>query len=387
MDIQIIIKAPNQNVADHAVHCNMNWTVEKLKNHLSHSYPNRPAVEDQKLIYSGRLLFNHLHLKDFLRPDEDQSSIYILHLVCNEYYSAPRRQRPPSSHHRNHRQQSNRRVTNEAAPRQSSENTVRHRNTNPTQPSNNFYPQVSSVLTPPASAPFFQPDAVIAAQYAAMQQMYAYYFSQYVQSINTDPIQNAFTSAGTGAFPNPQPQFGYHEVPAPPAVNQVNNVAGPLFLDEFDPGIFRDWLENAFHLCRFFILFCIIYFYSSPERMILVIICTFFVFLYQEGYFVRWLNPAVPVDANGPQEAHEDVDAPVEFENNEIEALLVDEDNNVNAEVHDESELEAAMDGDAPPHDQHPDVVNNNHIFSPLTFIQTFFSSLIPEPPPPVNIN
>ncbi|GIY43957.1 ubiquitin-like domain-containing protein [Caerostris darwini] len=56
-------------------------------------------------------------------------------------------------------------------------------------------------------------------------------------------------------------------------------------------------------------------------------------------------------------------------------------------EVHDESELEAAMDGDAPPHDQHPDVVNNNHIFSPLTFIQTFFSSLIPEPPPPVNIN
>ncbi|GIX73831.1 homocysteine-responsive endoplasmic reticulum-resident ubiquitin-like domain member 2 protein [Caerostris extrusa] len=343
MDIQIIIKAPNQNVADHAVHCNMNWTVEKLKNHLSHSYPNRPAVEDQKLIYSGRLLFNHLHLKDFLRPDEDQSSIYILHLVCNEYYSAPQ--------------------------------------------TAIFYPQASSVLTPPASVPFFQPDAVIAAQYAAMQQMYAYYFSQYVQSINTDPIQNAFTSAGTGAFPNPQPQFGYHEVPAPPAVNQVNNVAGPLFLDEFDPGIFRDWLENAFHLCRFFILFCIIYFYSSPERMILVIICTFFVFLYQEGYFVRWLNPAVPVDANGPQEAHEDVDEPAEFENNEIEGLLVDEDNNVNAEVHDESELEAAMDGDAPPHDQHPDVVNNNHIFSPLTFIQTFFSSLIPEPPPPVNIN
>lgn len=43
MDVQIVIKAPNQNVEDHVVPCNLDWTVQNLKDHLSKAYPNKPV--------------------------------------------------------------------------------------------------------------------------------------------------------------------------------------------------------------------------------------------------------------------------------------------------------------------------------------------------------
>ncbi|GFQ65280.1 homocysteine-responsive endoplasmic reticulum-resident ubiquitin-like domain member 2 protein [Trichonephila clavata] len=386
MDIQLVIKAPNQNFADHVVHCNLEWTIGKLKHHLSREYPNRPRTYEQKLIYSGRLLHDHLHLKDILRRDEDQSSVHILHLVCQSDCCPSRSQRNSSSHNRRHRSSGNRNNSNVAAG-QSSENSVRRRNVNPAPQANNtFYPQVPTVLTPPPSTlPAFTPDSQVAAQMAAMQQMYAYYFAQYMQSMNS------ISPPGSGGvFPNlmnfQQPP-NLNEVPPPPPVNQRNNAQGPLLLEENEEGMHRDWLEHVFQCCRFFVLFCIVYFYSSPERLMIVIVGTIVVFLYHEGWFMRRANPAVPQELNGPPGVPDNVDMHPEFENNENDPYLVNQGFGANVEVQDEYELEAAMDGEEPPHAQHEDMVNNNRIFSPLTFLQTFFSSLIPEPPPPVNIN
>ncbi|GFT70729.1 homocysteine-responsive endoplasmic reticulum-resident ubiquitin-like domain member 2 protein [Nephila pilipes] len=383
MDIQLVIKAPNQNFDDHVVHCNLEWTVGKLKNHLSREYPNRPEVYEQKLIYSGRLLHDHLHLKDILRHDEGQPSIHILHLVCQSDCCTSRAQRPSSSHNRRNRS-SGSRANNNVASGQSSESSLRHRNVNPAPQANTFYPQVPTVLTPPSTLPAFTPDSQVAAQMAAMQQMYAYYFTQYMQSMNSVSLPGS-----GGVFPNlmnfQQPP-NHNEVPSPPPVNQRNNAQGPVLLEENEEGMHRDWLEHIFQCCRFFVLFCIVYFYSSPERLMIVIVGTIVVFLYHEGWFMRRANPAVPHELHGPQEVPNNIEPP-EFENNENDPHLVNQDLSANVEGQDEYELEAAMDGDEPPHAQHQDMVNNNHIFSPLTFLQTFFSSLIPEPPPPVNIN
>ncbi|GBM90589.1 hypothetical protein AVEN_185143-1 [Araneus ventricosus] len=89
-----------------------------------------------------------------------------------------------------------------------------------------------------------------------------------------------------GVFPNlvnfQQPPNTSEPVAPPPPprpINQRNNVQGPLLMDENDEGVHRDWLEHGFLCCRFLVLFCIVYFYSSPERLMIVIVGTIVVFL------------------------------------------------------------------------------------------------------------
>lgn len=39
----LVIKAPNQKYDDQTINCYQNWTVEKLKAHLSDVYPSKPV--------------------------------------------------------------------------------------------------------------------------------------------------------------------------------------------------------------------------------------------------------------------------------------------------------------------------------------------------------
>ncbi len=41
--IKLVIKTPNQQVKDIEVSCLLDWTVEKLKSHLSTVYPTKPV--------------------------------------------------------------------------------------------------------------------------------------------------------------------------------------------------------------------------------------------------------------------------------------------------------------------------------------------------------
>jgi len=85
--VTLIIKAPNQKYSDQTISCFLNWTVGKLKTHLSNVYPSKPLTKDQRLVYSGRLLPDHLQLKDILRK---QDEYHMVHLVCTS-------RTPPSS--------------------------------------------------------------------------------------------------------------------------------------------------------------------------------------------------------------------------------------------------------------------------------------------------
>ncbi|PSN45584.1 hypothetical protein C0J52_15080 [Blattella germanica] len=81
MPVTLIVKAPNQQVEDQTIHCELNWTIRKLKGYLSEVYPSKPRTEDQKLIYSGQLLHDSVTLKDVLRRYEGQET-HTVHLVC-----------------------------------------------------------------------------------------------------------------------------------------------------------------------------------------------------------------------------------------------------------------------------------------------------------------
>lgn len=76
----IIVKAPNQQIEDQTIHCELSWTIKRLKNHLSEVYPNKPKIEEQKLIYLGQLLNDSTVLKDVLRQYDGQDT-HTVHLV------------------------------------------------------------------------------------------------------------------------------------------------------------------------------------------------------------------------------------------------------------------------------------------------------------------
>ncbi|KAL3059612.1 hypothetical protein OYC64_014255 [Pagothenia borchgrevinki] len=77
--VTLVLKAPNQKYEDQTINCFLNWTVERLKTHISNVYPSKPLSKDQRLVYSGRLLQDHLQLKDVLRK---QDEYHMMHLVC-----------------------------------------------------------------------------------------------------------------------------------------------------------------------------------------------------------------------------------------------------------------------------------------------------------------
>ncbi|PNJ46905.1 HERPUD2 isoform 5, partial [Pongo abelii] len=43
--VTLIIKAPNQKYSDQTISCFLNWTVGKLKTHLSNVYPSKPSSD------------------------------------------------------------------------------------------------------------------------------------------------------------------------------------------------------------------------------------------------------------------------------------------------------------------------------------------------------
>lgn len=52
--VTLVIKAPNQKYDDQTINCFLNWTVEKLKKHISNVYPSKPVSLHLQLI--GQLL-------------------------------------------------------------------------------------------------------------------------------------------------------------------------------------------------------------------------------------------------------------------------------------------------------------------------------------------
>ena len=43
LPITLIVKAPNQQIEDQTIKCELSWTINKLKQHLSEVYPSRPV--------------------------------------------------------------------------------------------------------------------------------------------------------------------------------------------------------------------------------------------------------------------------------------------------------------------------------------------------------
>ncbi|XP_026173596.1 homocysteine-responsive endoplasmic reticulum-resident ubiquitin-like domain member 2 protein isoform X2 [Mastacembelus armatus] len=403
--VTLVIKASNQKYEDQTINCFLNWTVEKLKSHISNVYPSKPLSKDQRLVYSGKLLQDHLQLRDVLRKDE----YHMMHLVCASH-SPPGSPMPRSPS-----------LANSSASASSSSDSIGSASpaTTPNQESQpalpltvpesydglryrGVFPQYNPQNPP--GVPQWPDGAQVPLQgglpanmpphpmYMPMQmlwwqQMYArQYYMQYQAAVaasqppstSPSPPSSSSSSPHQHAQPNEavQPPLGPNPAPNPLPENQPANpniqmnAQGGAVLN--DDELNRDWLDWLYTVSRAGVLLSIVYFYSSFSRFIMVVGAMVLVYLHQAGWFpFRLEQQNLRGDRGGaPQEEaerHQDIQ--------EMERLMdegmEDDDSGEEGGGGPEDQAQAVAAAAALP--------EPNFLTTAWSFISTFFTSLIPE--------
>ncbi|XP_051171595.1 homocysteine-responsive endoplasmic reticulum-resident ubiquitin-like domain member 2 protein [Leptopilina boulardi] len=273
--VRLIIKAPNQQIEDQIIICELGWTIRKLKDYLAEVYPSKPETKDQKLIYSGQLLNDSACLKDVLRHYEDtEDQPFTVHLVCPTDKMGFENKIDKSNESKNT-------LNSERNLEQNrfdsvGQGTVNTQPTAQTFPMQSFYGQLNSQ------------------QIAWMQQAYTHYLTQYMQLMAAQGVQvpnsipyiqrmnlNSNNLGNNNTNGNNVNQN--EEVEQPRQVPQDNADAGAG--DDAAAALNRDWLDLFYMLSRIVVLLAIVYFYSSPIRFLIVAFLGFAMYLYSSGFF------------------------------------------------------------------------------------------------------
>ncbi|XP_049457913.1 homocysteine-responsive endoplasmic reticulum-resident ubiquitin-like domain member 2 protein isoform X3 [Epinephelus fuscoguttatus] len=358
--VTLVIRAPNQKYNDQTINCCQNWTVEKLKAHLSDVYPSKPSSKDQRLVYSGKLLLDHFTLKDVLRK---QDEYHMLHLVCASR-TPPSSPKPPRS--RSNKPQENSAgptpLQNSAAPStgQRSQSSTGEssdglgQRTGPL-PYHQMYPQFmhswnhySPQSTPPTTMPtYYNPMTLMWWQQLYAQQYYMHYQLLAASSQHLRPDQPSTHSNQADPL-SQRPQADRHGNPEV----QMNAQGGEILNEE---ELNRDWLDWVYTFSRAAILLSIVYFYSSFSR-------------HQAGWFP--FNLENELQLPGDRVNEDDMEGePQNHDLQETEGAMDD-----GSDDDGESGEEGAEDPNSAP--------NTGFLSSTWSFIITFFMSLIPEGPP-----
>ncbi|XP_068189149.1 homocysteine-responsive endoplasmic reticulum-resident ubiquitin-like domain member 2 protein [Antennarius striatus] len=371
--VRLVIRAPNQRYDDQTVNCQQDWTVEKLKAHLSDVYPSKPSSKDQRLVYSGKLLLDHFTLKDVLRK---QDEYHMLHLVCAS-------RTPPSSpkttrSHGNNPQEapagsSHFHTSSSPAPGQqplfSSDgggDGLRQRGE--PLPDPQLYPHFIqswnpyAYPAPPTNAtpPYCPPLTLVWWQQLYARQYYLHYQALAAASsqhqMPRPPLAPSIQADPLSQRPHGGGGRGNREV-------QMNAQGGEVLNEE---ELNRDWLDWVYTFSRAAVLLSIVYFYSSFSRFVMVTMAMLVLYLHQAGWFPFNLEnePQLPGDAANQEEA--EVEPP-------------------NQDAQEMDGLDDASDDDGDSGEEGAEDANSapqaGFLSSTWSFIVTFFMSLIPEGP------
>ncbi|XP_029378663.1 homocysteine-responsive endoplasmic reticulum-resident ubiquitin-like domain member 1 protein [Echeneis naucrates] len=413
--IKLLIKTPNQNQEDLLVEdIQPNWTVEDLKTRLSAVFPSKPAVNDQRLIYAGKLLSDHQHIKDIFKQTDPTPTV---HLVCAcrnpltgslgarpktkateprpmaasnspSPSSSPAVQTPNAPELRQRRQTSS---ASAAAPA--------HTDTPVSPPWSPAWPAAAMNGAPQMNQPAFPNYSLYSPQQLLwLQHVYArQYYMQYQAALAAAGTVPPAPASVTGQYPPVPP----HQVPVPAALanqNPINNLpanqnpapngafinpgeanqnmrmnaqGGPVMEDEED--MERDWLDWLYSAARFCVLLMIVYFNSNLSRFLLVMSTLLLMYLHTAGWFpFRRLQGQRRNHLQPPDGQH----------NQQNENMIPNPNPDDELANRQREEAPAAVDGSegpmtavlVPPH-------RVSVMWTAWVFFKTFFSSLIPELP------
>ncbi|KAF7692124.1 homocysteine-responsive endoplasmic reticulum-resident ubiquitin-like domain member 2 protein isoform X1 [Silurus meridionalis] len=346
--ITLIIRAPNQKYDDQTISCFLDWTVEKLKKHITTVYPSKPLLREQRLVYSGRLLQDHQQLRDVLRK---QDEYHMVHLVC-----AP--QNPPADPC-DSAVTSNPGSTNTPDPSHTGRSDgIRHRGGSAQaqeRPEGVVFPAAPPAALPPHS--MYSPVQVMWWQRVYAQHYYMHYQAAMAAAQSPPPPVNPTPSVAPAPGPvpvNPAP------LEQPANQNPQMNAQGGAVQNEDE--LNRDWLDWLYTVSRAAVLLSIVYFYSSFSRFVMVIGTMLLIYLHQAGWFpfrVEMQNPGAEDRPPAENDRNHNIQ--------EMERIMDDglEDDGESA---DEGTDEAAS-------------PRPSFLTATWSFISTFFTSLVPEGP------
>ncbi|XP_014466484.3 homocysteine-responsive endoplasmic reticulum-resident ubiquitin-like domain member 1 protein isoform X2 [Alligator mississippiensis] len=356
----LLVRSPAGRHPDLSLRAEPAGTVRQLKARLRRLLPEAPPEEDQKLIYLGKLLPDHLYLRDVLPMQE---KLCVLHLVYNS-----------KSHLEVQETSSMPKALSEIGqdPSVASTDGARHRDAPCNQPTVETNTRIETARGFSAYTTYSM------LQISWFQQIYArQYYMQYLVATAADPLRAQRSQeipvapvAAPAPLPDPFPaqnQPGNQNV-APqvnPAANQnlqMNAQGGPLMEEEEEGN--RDWLDWLYSATLFYVFVNIIYFYSSVSRFVIVMGGSILMYLHQVGWFPFRRRLVQPFPNNVPPQ----------------DAINQDQNNNLQEENADGSpEAEVFDEGSTLPEGQQgtPSLMSTVWLF-----FKTFFASLLPEGPP-----
>ncbi|XP_027541120.1 homocysteine-responsive endoplasmic reticulum-resident ubiquitin-like domain member 1 protein [Neopelma chrysocephalum] len=374
--LALLVRSPSGRHDDLRLRAAPAWTVRRLKTELRQLLPDAPPEEDQKLIYSGKLLLDHHCLRELLPKHEE---LHALHLVYK--FKTPANVQETKAEVKADQPKSSSEATQE--PSVSSSNSGRLNCSSGGQSSAEASNGLETTRHPFQSvAPGFSAYTTYSMlQMSWFQQIYArQYYMQYLASTaaSSDPShaqrsQEIPVAPVTAPAPLPDPFPAQNQPGNQNAAAQVNAVAnqnlrmnaqgGPL-VEEEEEGGNRDWLDWLYSATLLYVFVNMVYFYSSISRLLLVMGGTFLMYLHHAGRFPFRRRPVQPFPANVPPQA-----APNQDQNNNLEGG--------NAGRADASE--------APPDEgqalQELQQANPSLMSTAWVFFKTFFASLLPEGP------
>lgn len=440
------IRCAHQKYGDFNIEIDLAWTVRDFKMHLSQAYPSKPDPNLQRLVFAGQLMKDSEKVINYLNrlPDIE---LPIIHLVYTPNISdqplkkspvlaeselrrrkltVPQTPAPPSGQNL-----STSAVTNSETPAGLAGQQF-FAGTNFAQPGFNMQAQPFSMNHPyvnqyfqylqqlygPVYWPygnfagntaggnfsgFIVPQMFPGGMNAAVTDTGLMNFPQF-GTVDNVPAAGLQAQAVGGSQAVPQPQAAVPQnlpqqaVPQPPQRDLAMNAQGGVAEDD-DEGRNRDWLDYVYTAARAGLLFVILYSYSSMERLSFVLVCCVLLYGFHAGWFARRRPapaPANPVRAQAAA-ADQSEQAPPRTPTNQGAS---------NGESRDDAvavapPVEGGVENSSNPNASGELVSTNQiratsdnsqsawHVFwsTCYIFISSFFASLIPERPPPVNLN
>lgn len=402
MEVQLIIKSPYQAAGDIKIDCDMLWSVGKVKEHLSALYPGKPRKEDQKLIYCGRLLLDHLQLKDILSQAQ---SVHTMHLVypfpvCLDGNGAQQTKATNESSEMTDSQSAFPSSVNGSCP-----DGIRQRTAGSQQaPFGNYLPMHPSYAFPQAATSSPVSPVDLANQFTAMQQMYAQMMAQYLSQAQGGAGNFQYVPQATPASAPQQPPAS---IPAADIQDQPANNNRLAYPQEQQPqnnadeeAAAQDLLDWIYIMSRTMILFTILYFYSSLHRVLLVVSLGVLFFVYRAGVFEGRQRRTPPqrqandrpneTQVNDPAQNNNGANDPAQNNtaaDNQVTQAEVREDNPTEEQAVDRLQEQASEQEQVTRVVPESQISVQSVISVAVTFVTTFFTSLIPEQPVPVNVN
>ncbi|NXM44488.1 HERP1 protein, partial [Gymnorhina tibicen] len=374
--LSLLVRSPAQRHRDLRLRAEPAWTVRRLKTELRRLLPDAPPEEDQKLIYSGKLLLDH-HCLGELLPKHGE--LHALHLVYK--FKTPANMQETKSEVIRLKLILNLGLVTKNE-KGIFNNLERRINFGCTKWQKLFTLLETTQHPFQSVAPGFSAYTTYSMlQMSWFQQIYArQYYMQYLASTaaSSDPSharrsQEIPVAPVTPPAPLPDPFPAQNQPGNQNVAAQVNAVAdqnlrmnaqgGPL-MEEDEEGGNRDWLDWLYSATLLYVFVNMVYFYSSISRLLLVMGGTVLMYLHHAGWFPFRRRPVQPFPGNVPPQA----------------ALNQDQNNNLQGE-----NGGRINESETPPDEgqafQELQQASPSLVSTAWVFFKTFFASLLPEGP------